>query len=283
MAYLQVDPARSAVRLDSPDVRAHMSAAGAPKNREAAPALGRSRGSFGTQIHVLGGSPRPFPAPARDGRSAPRQHPGLGPGEAWTDGPQPRLIADRAYDGDAFRAWRAQRGTGGRHSGPEGAHEPPAPRPGTVPGAQRRETGPSAGSNASAAWPPAMTIRAAVPGFSVLGRGLDRAAILHQHDLIGGMRVRLQKRKEDIMRRIRPWICPRCGTHIPSSGQGTRAQTGDLMRMADLPTALCRHLRSRCRSCPTPAVPLARRVSVGYAAARHHAQPALSFTMSKLI
>ena len=31
-------------------------------------------------------------------------------GEAGTDAPQPRLIADRAYDGDAFRAWQAPRG-----------------------------------------------------------------------------------------------------------------------------------------------------------------------------
>ena len=30
--------------------------------------------------------------------------------EAWTDTPLPRLIANRAYDGDAFRAWREQQG-----------------------------------------------------------------------------------------------------------------------------------------------------------------------------
>ena len=30
--------------------------------------------------------------------------------EAWTDAPRPCLIADRAYDGDAFRAWREQQG-----------------------------------------------------------------------------------------------------------------------------------------------------------------------------
>ena len=30
--------------------------------------------------------------------------------EAWTDSPRPCLIADRAYDGDAFRAWREQQG-----------------------------------------------------------------------------------------------------------------------------------------------------------------------------
>ena len=31
--------------------------------------------------------------------------------ESWTDTPRPCLIADRAYDGDAFRAWLVQRGT----------------------------------------------------------------------------------------------------------------------------------------------------------------------------
>ena len=30
--------------------------------------------------------------------------------EAWTDAPQSCLIADRAYDSDAFRAWLAQQG-----------------------------------------------------------------------------------------------------------------------------------------------------------------------------
>ena len=40
---------------------------------------------------------------------------------------------------------------------------------------------------------------------------------------------------------------------VPSFGQRTRTQTGDWMRMAELPTALCKHLRSRCRSSPTQA------------------------------
>ncbi len=84
MAYLQFDPDLSAVRLDSPVVRAHVNAAGAPKNRETDPALGRSRNDFGTQARALV--------------------------EAWTGAPRPRLLADRAYDGDAFRAWRTQRG-----------------------------------------------------------------------------------------------------------------------------------------------------------------------------
>ena len=49
MAYLQSDPDRSAVRLDSTVVRA----AGTLKNKGTDPALGRSRGGFGTQIHGL--------------------------------------------------------------------------------------------------------------------------------------------------------------------------------------------------------------------------------------
>ena len=53
MAYLQADLNRSAVRLDSTIVRAHVSAADTPKNQGTDHALGRSRGGFGTQIHVL--------------------------------------------------------------------------------------------------------------------------------------------------------------------------------------------------------------------------------------
>ena len=73
MAYLQADPDLSAVRRDSTVVRAHVSAAGAqrppadqaavlrahvsaagaPQNKGTDPALGRSRGGFGTQIHIL--------------------------------------------------------------------------------------------------------------------------------------------------------------------------------------------------------------------------------------
>ena len=50
MAYLQADPDLSAVPLDSTVVRVH---AGAPQNKGTDHALGRSRGGFGTQIHVL--------------------------------------------------------------------------------------------------------------------------------------------------------------------------------------------------------------------------------------
>ena len=53
LAHLQANPDLSAVRLDSPVVRAPVSAAGAPPKKEAEPALGNSRGGFRTQISIL--------------------------------------------------------------------------------------------------------------------------------------------------------------------------------------------------------------------------------------
>ena len=53
MAYLQAKPELFAGRLDSTVVRAHASAAGAPKNKGLDPALGRGRGGLSTQIHIL--------------------------------------------------------------------------------------------------------------------------------------------------------------------------------------------------------------------------------------
>ena len=111
MAYLQADPDLSAVQLDSTLVRAHVSAAGAPKSPGTDHALGRSRGGFGTQIHLLAdrrGRPlrlRVTGGPRHDSTQARALV------EAWTDTPRPCLMADRAYDGDGFRTWRAQRGT----------------------------------------------------------------------------------------------------------------------------------------------------------------------------
>ena len=83
--------------------------AGAPKTKEADPARGRSRGGFGTQIHILAdrqGRPlrlRVTGGPRQDRTQA------RALGEDGTDAPLPCLIADRAYDRDGFRAWRAQR------------------------------------------------------------------------------------------------------------------------------------------------------------------------------
>ena len=110
MAYRQDEPDLSAVRRDSTVGRAHVRAAGAPQHKETDPALGRSRGGFGSQIHILAdqrgrplclrltGGPRHDSTQARDRV------------EAWTGAPLSLLIADRAYDRDAFRAWLAQRG-----------------------------------------------------------------------------------------------------------------------------------------------------------------------------
>ena len=53
LAYMQADPDRSAMLLDSPVVRAYVSAAGTSRRKQADLALGRSRGGFSTQIHSL--------------------------------------------------------------------------------------------------------------------------------------------------------------------------------------------------------------------------------------
>ena len=79
LAHLEAKPDVSAVRLDSTIGRAHVSAAGAPQKKEAEPALGCSRRLQHPDPHPSG-STGLSPAPARDGRPAPRQHPGPGPG-----------------------------------------------------------------------------------------------------------------------------------------------------------------------------------------------------------
>ena len=61
LACMRTDPDRSAAWRDSPKSCAHASAAGAPKNTEAVPARGHSRGGFGPPDPHLGGSARPFP------------------------------------------------------------------------------------------------------------------------------------------------------------------------------------------------------------------------------
>ena len=95
--------------LDSTIGHTHVSAAEAPKNKGTDPALGRSQGGFGTQIHVLADR-RGHPLRVTGGqRHDSTQARALV--EDWTDTPLPCLIADRAYDDDAFRAWLAQRGT----------------------------------------------------------------------------------------------------------------------------------------------------------------------------
>ena len=72
MAYRQADLELSAVWLDSTVMRAHVSAAGAPKHKDARP---QPRRLQPLDPHP-DGSPGPSPAPARDGRTAPRPHSG---------------------------------------------------------------------------------------------------------------------------------------------------------------------------------------------------------------
>ena len=95
LAHLQAQPDLSAVRLDSTIVRAHVSAAGAPQKKEADPALGRSRGGFGTKIHSLADRQgRPLPLRVTGGpRHDSTQARALGED---CDAPLSCLIADRA-------------------------------------------------------------------------------------------------------------------------------------------------------------------------------------------
>ncbi len=105
MAYLQAKPELSAGLLDSTVGRARVRGGRAQKKGRD-PALGRSRGGLGTQIHILAdqrGRPlclRLTGGPRHDSTQA----------RAWIGAPLPCLIADRAYDSDAFRAWREQQG-----------------------------------------------------------------------------------------------------------------------------------------------------------------------------
>ena len=89
MAYLQADPDLFAGLLDSTVGRAHVSAAGAPPNKGTDPALGRSRGGFGTQIHILADRRgRPLRLRVTGGqRHDSTQARALV--EDWTDGPRP--------------------------------------------------------------------------------------------------------------------------------------------------------------------------------------------------
>ena len=70
--------------------------AGAPKNQETEPALGHSRGSFCTQIHILADR-RGRPLRVTGGQCHDRTQ-ARALGEAGTDVPLSCLITDRAYD-----------------------------------------------------------------------------------------------------------------------------------------------------------------------------------------
>ena len=78
-----------------------------PKNQGTDHALGHSRGGFGTQIHILADRRA---RPLRLRVTGVQHHDSTQARawvEAWAGAPRPCLIADRAYDGDAFRAWLA--------------------------------------------------------------------------------------------------------------------------------------------------------------------------------
>ena len=81
-----------------------------PPKKERDPALERSRAGVGTKIHILAdqrGRPlclRLTGGQCHDSTQARSRV------EAWIGAPLPCLIADRAYDSDAFRAWRARQG-----------------------------------------------------------------------------------------------------------------------------------------------------------------------------
>lgn len=93
--------------LDSTIIKAHPDAAGARNTRPEAEALGRSRGGFTTKVHALvtaSGRWVSFvltPGQAADIRQA---VPLLEPNAHVA-----RVVADRAYDSDAFVTWLADR------------------------------------------------------------------------------------------------------------------------------------------------------------------------------
>ena len=93
------DPDLQSVMLDATVVRAHACAAGAPKKNggQAAQALGRSRGGFGTKLHVLVdalGNPLKFLLTSGAAGDNPQAIPLL-------EGQRAKeIIADRGYDAD---------------------------------------------------------------------------------------------------------------------------------------------------------------------------------------
>jgi len=95
------DPDLGVLLLDSTIIRAHQHAAGAKGSRAEAEALGRSRGGFGTKIHVacdgLGKPVKIILTPGQDHDVT--QGPALIAGSDAN-----KIIADKGYDSDAFIA-----------------------------------------------------------------------------------------------------------------------------------------------------------------------------------
>ena len=141
MAYLQADSELSAGLRDSTVVRAHACAAGAPKKKGLDPALGRSRAGFSTQIHILADQRgRPLCLRLTGGQRHDRTQ-ARALVEAWTGAPLPCLIADRAYDGDAFRAWRERQGIEAVIPARKGRTNPPPHDPERYPARNAVERG----------------------------------------------------------------------------------------------------------------------------------------------
>ena len=108
--------------------------------------------------------------------------------------PRSCLIADRAWNGDAFRAWRAQRDI--KAVIPARSRRT-SPQPHALERYKARNAG-ERGLGGRKGWRRVAPIRAAVPGFAVPGGGLDLAEILYQHDL------KPARRWPPVMRRGRP-------------------------------------------------------------------------------
>lgn len=100
LEYLQ-DPDLAELLLDSTIVRAHQHAAGAKGSTAKNEALGRSRGGFGTKIHVAcDGSGKPVKIILTPGQDHDvTQGPAL-----IANSEAAKVIADRGYDSDAFIA-----------------------------------------------------------------------------------------------------------------------------------------------------------------------------------
>jgi transposase len=101
------DPDLEWLILDSTVIRAHQHAAGAVKKGGADQALGRSRGGFGTKLHIaVDGLGNPVEFILTGGQEA-----DINQGPALIEGHDAKaVIADKGYDGDDFVATIEARG-----------------------------------------------------------------------------------------------------------------------------------------------------------------------------